>query len=171
MLTLFAALLLAQSAPAAKPATPAASPAPATNYYATPIGMGIGVDHAKKVAAAAAAEAHKNGWFMAIAVVDPAGTLVYYEKADNTQMASAEVAILKAKSAALYKRPTKVFQEGLAKGAENLRILQLKGAVAVEGGIPLVMDGKLVGAIGVSGDQSSNDNQCATAGAAALTAK
>jgi glc operon protein GlcG len=164
MLTLFAALLLAQ-APAAKPA------APATNYYATPIGAAIGVDQAKKVAAAAAAEAHKNGWFMAIAVVDPAGTLIYYEKADNTQIASAVVAIEKARSAALYKRPTKAFQDGLAKGAENLRILQLKGAVAVEGGQPLVVDGKLVGAIGVSGDMSEHDNQCASAGVAALTAK
>jgi glc operon protein GlcG len=165
MLTLFAALLLAQAAPAAKPA------APATNFYATPIGMTIGLDQAKKVAAAAAAEAHKNGWFMAVAVVDPGGTLIYYEKADNTQMASAVVAIEKAKSAALYKRPTKVFQDGLAKGGENLRILQLKGSVAVEGGIPLVADGKLVGAIGVSGDMSEHDNQCATAGAAALAAK
>jgi glc operon protein GlcG len=164
MLTLFAALLLAQ-APAAKPA------APATNYYATPIGATIGVDQAKKVAAAAAAEAHKNGWFMAIAVVDPGGTLIYYEKADNTQMASAVVAIEKAKSAALYKRPTKAFQDGLAKGGENLRILQLKGSVAVEGGIPLVENGKLIGAIGVSGDMSEHDNQCATAGAAALTTK
>jgi glc operon protein GlcG len=164
MLTLFAALLLAQ-APAAKPA------APATNFYATPIGTTIGVDQAKKVAAAAAAEAHKNGWFMAVAVVDPGGTLIYYEKADNTQMGSAVVAIEKARSAALYKRPTKAFQDGLAKGGENLRILQLKGAVAVEGGVPLLIDGKLAGALGVSGDLSEHDNQCATAGAAALAAK
>jgi glc operon protein GlcG len=158
------AALLAADAPA-KPA------APATNYYATPIGMNISVDMAKKAAAAAAAEAKKNGWFMAIAVVDPDGTLVYYEKADNTQSASAVVAIEKARSAARYKRPTKAFQDGLAKGAENLRILRLEGAVPVEGGIPLVVDGKLVGAIGVSGDMSEHDNQCATAGVAALSAK
>jgi glc operon protein GlcG len=162
------AALLAADAPA-KPA--AAAPAPAQNFYATPIGMNISVDVAKKVAAAAAAEAKKNGWFMAIAVVDPNGTLIYYEKADNTQAASAVVAIQKARSAAIYKRPTKAFQDGLAKGAENLRILRLEGAVPVEGGVPLVVDGKLVGAVGVSGDLSEHDNQCATAGVAALSAK
>lgn len=162
------AALLAADAPA-KPAAPAAAAGPSA--YATPIGMGISVDLAKKVAAAAAAEAKKNGWFMAIAVVDPGGTLIYYEKADNTQMGSAVVAIEKAKSAALYKRPTKAFQDGLAKGAENWRILTLAGAIAVEGGVPLMMEGKLVGALGVSGDLSEHDNQCATAGAASLSAK
>jgi glc operon protein GlcG len=163
------AALLAQGAPA-KPAAPAAPAGPAVGYT-TPIGMSIGVEAARKVAAAAAAEAKKNGWFMAIAVVDPGGALVYYEKADNTQMASATIAIQKAKSAALFKRPTKAFQDGLAKGAENLRILRLEGAVPVEGGVPLVVDGKLVGGLGVSGDMSEHDNQCATAGAATLTAK
>jgi glc operon protein GlcG len=159
------AALLAADAPA-KPAAPAAAPAPSA--YAIPIGTNISVDQAKKVAAGAAAEARKNGWFMAIAVVDPGGTLVYYEKADNTQMGSAVVAIEKARSAALYKRPTKAFQDALAKGAENLRILRLQGAVPVEGGVPLLVEGKLVGALGVSGDLSEHDNQCATAGAALL---
>ena len=162
---LFAARVLADTPD--KPAAPAAPAAPAVGY-ATPIGASISLDAAKKVAAAAVAEAKKNNWFMVVAVVDPGGTLVYYEKADNTQMASAVVAIEKARSAALYKRPTKVFQDLLAKGAENLRILRLEGAVPVEGGLPLVLDGKLVGAIGVSGDKSENDNQCATAGAAHL---
>ena len=158
MLLPLSALLLAESPPP--------SPPPAS-FYAIPIGPSIALDVAKKVAAAAA-EARKNGWFMAIAVVDPAGTLVYYEKADNTQLGSANVAVAKARSAALYKRPTKVFQDSLAKGAENLRILRLEGAVPLEGGLPLLVEGKLVGAIGLSGDLPEHDGQCAAAGAASL---
>jgi glc operon protein GlcG len=153
---------------AAPPTPPAPAAAAAPSLYAIPIGPSIALDAAKKVAAAAAAEARKNGWFMAIAVVDPAGTLVYYEKADNTQLGSARVAVDKARSAALYKRPTKAFQDALAKGAENLRILRLEGAVPVEGGVPLLVEGKLVGALGVSGDLSEHDGQCAAAGAASL---
>jgi len=138
--------------------------------YVTPIGPSIGVDAAKKAATAATAEAKKNGWFMAIAVVDPAGTLVYYEKADNTQLGSANVAVGKARSAALYKRPTKALQDALAAGGNGLRILALEGAVPVEGGLPLLHEGKLVGAIGVSGDTSEHDGQCAQAGVQALGA-
>jgi len=148
--------------------TPAPTPAPSA--YAIPIGPGISLDAAKKVAAAASAEARKNKWFMAIAVVDPAGTLVYFEKADTTQNGSANVAIGKARSAALYKRPTKAFQDALEKGGLGVRVLALEGAVPVEGGTPLLVDGKLVGAVGVSGDLSEHDAQCATAGAAALAA-
>lgn len=157
------AALLAAESPPRPPAAPSS--------YAIPIGFSIGIDAARKVAAVAAAEARKNGWFMAIAVVDPAGTLIYYEKADNTQLGSAHVAIAKARSAALYKRPTKAFQDALAKGAENLRILKLEGAVPVEGGVPLLVDGKLVGAIGVSGDLSEHDAQCAAAAVASMAAK
>jgi uncharacterized protein GlcG (DUF336 family) len=107
-------------------------------------------------------------WTMAIAIVDPSGNLVYYEKMDNTQFASARVAIDKARSAALYKRPTKALQDALAAGGAGLRILRFHDAMPVEGGIPLVVDGKIVGAIGVSGDSSEHDNQCATVGAALL---
>ena len=139
---------------------------PAPSSYAIPIGPGIGLDDAKKVAAAVSAEARKNKWFMAIAVVDPAGTLVYFEKADTTQNGSANVAIGKARSAALYKRPTKAFQDALEKGGVGVRVLALEGAVPVEGGLPLLVDGKLVGAVGVSGDLSEHDGQCAAAGAA-----
>ncbi|HTO96623.1 MAG TPA: heme-binding protein [Myxococcales bacterium] len=146
---------------------PAAAPPSA---YLIPIGATITLEQARKVAAAVQAEAHKNHWLMAIAVVDPAGTLVYYEKADNTQDGSANVALNKARSAALYKRPTKAFQDGLEKGGVNLRILALEGAVPVEGGLPLLVDGKLVGALGVSGDLSENDGKCAAAGVAALGA-
>src|SRR5438477_230565 len=151
-------LLLAAEAP---PAAPPSS-------YTIPIGASIGLEAARKVAGVAAAEARKNGWFMAIAVVDPAGTLVYYEKADNTQLGSARVAVDKARSAALYKRPTKAFQDALAGGGVGLRVLRLEGAVPVEGGVPLLIEGKLVGAVGVSGDLSEHDGQCAVAAAATL---
>jgi glc operon protein GlcG len=119
-------------------------------------------------AAAAVAEARKNNWTMAFAVVDPNGTLVYYEKLDNTQIGSAAVAISKARSSALFKRPTKTFEDALAKGGDGLRTLGLDGAVPLEGGIPIVMDGKIVGAIGVSGGASAQDVQCAQIGADAL---
>jgi uncharacterized protein GlcG (DUF336 family) len=133
-----------------------------------PYGAPISLDEARKPAAAARAEAAKNKWTMAIAIVDTSGNLVYYEKMDNTQIASATVAIDKARSAVLYKRPTKAFQDGLAAGGVGLRLLRLQGAMPVEGGQPLVADGKIIGAIGVSGDSSEHDNQCATAGVAAL---
>jgi uncharacterized protein GlcG (DUF336 family) len=133
-----------------------------------PYGISINLDNAKKAAAPALAEARKNNWTMAIAIVDTGGTLVYFEKLDNTQAGSAQVAINKARSAAQFKRPTKAFQDALAAGGEGLRILRLEGAVAVEGGIPLVIDGKIVGAIGVSGGTSAQDNQCAKAGADVL---
>ena len=133
-----------------------------------PYGPPISLDNAKKVAASALAEAAKNNWKMAVAIVDPAGILVYYEKADNTQLGSAEFAIDKARSAALFKRPTKAWQDALAAGGVGLRVLDVKGAVAVDGGIPIVIDGKIVGAIGVSGATSEQDGQCAQAGADVL---
>ena len=133
-----------------------------------PYGPPISVENAKKAAAAALAEAVKNHWIMAVAVVDPTGTLVYYEKTDNTQIGSANVSINKARSAALYKRPTKAFQDALASGGAGMRVLGLEGAVPVEGGVPIISDGKIIGAIGVSGAQSNEDGQCAVAGAAAI---
>ena len=150
--------------------THAQNPAPAATPAAPPLPYGppIVVETAKKAAAVALAEAKKNGWFMAIAVVDPAGTLVYFEKADTTQHGSAPVAIDKARSAALFKRPTKAFEDAVAKGGAGVRILGLQGAVPLEGGLPLMIDGKMVGGIGVSGDLSENDGKCAAAGAAAL---
>jgi glc operon protein GlcG len=130
-----------------------------------PYGASITLENARKAVSPAIAEATKNNWTVAVAVVDPAGTLVYYEKMDNTQLGSANVAIDKARSATLFKRPTKAFQDGLAAGADGLRILRLQGATPIEGGIPLVVDGKIVGAIGVSGAMSAQDAQCAKAGA------
>jgi glc operon protein GlcG len=133
-----------------------------------PYGLPISLENARKAAAPALAEAVKNNWNMAVAIVDPSGNLVYYEKMDNTQLGSANVAIDKARSAALFKRPTKALQDALAAGGEALRILRIQGAVPVEGGIPLVLDGKIVGAIGLSGGTSAQDGQCAKAGADVL---
>ena len=133
-----------------------------------PYGAPISLENARKAAAPALAEAMKNHWNMAVAIVDPSGNLVYYEKMDDTQLGSANVAIAKARSAALFKRPTKVFQDALAAGGDGLRLLRIEGAVPVEGGIPLVMEGRIVGAIGVSGGASAQDGQCAKAGADAI---
>jgi len=133
-----------------------------------PYGAAVSLENARKTAIPALAEAEKNHWNMAVAIVDTGGNLVYYEKMDNTQLGSANVCIDKARCAALFKRPTKAFQDVLAAGGDGLRVLSLKGVVAVEGGIPLVMDGKIVGAIGVSGGTSAQDGQCAKAGADVL---
>ena len=135
-----------------------------TNVYGSP----IRIEYAKKAAATALAEASRNGWSMAVAIVDIAGALVYFEKMDDTQMGSVNVAQAKARSAALFKRPTKVFQDAIASGGDGLRFLTLEGAVPIEGGLPLVVDGKIVGAIGLSGGTSAQDGQCAKAGADAL---
>jgi uncharacterized protein GlcG (DUF336 family) len=143
---------------------PAQMPAQATLAY----GASVTLENAKKAAAAALAEARKNSWTMAVAVVDTGGNLVYYEKMDNTQLGSAHVAIDKARSAALFKRPTKAFQDTLAGGGSGLRILGVEGAVPVDGGYPLIMDGKIVGAVGVSGDTADHDGQCAKVGADSL---
>lgn len=133
-----------------------------------PYGPPISVENAKKIAAVALAEAKKNNWTMAVAVVDPSGTLVYYEKMDNTQTGSANIAIDKAKTAALFKRPSKVFQDAAAGGGGGVIALAVPGAVPIQGGIPLVLDDKIVGAIGVSGDSSDHDALCAQAGVDAL---
>jgi uncharacterized protein GlcG (DUF336 family) len=105
-----------------------------------PYGAPISLESAKRVAAPALAEARRNNWSVAVAIVDVAGELVYFERADGTQAASTTVAIEKARSAARFKRPTKAFQDALAAGGEGLRILGLHGAVPVEGGLPLVID-------------------------------
>ena len=130
-----------------------------------PYGAPITLEQAKKAAAPAMAEAAKNNWNMAVAIVDPSANLVYYEKMDATQLGSATFAIEKARSAALFKRPTKAFQDTLAGGGDGLRVLKVTGAIPVEGGLPILMDGKIIGAIGVSGGASAQDAQCAKAGA------
>ena len=103
------------------------------------------------------------------AIVDPGGHLVYLEKLDETQVGSVVVAEQKARSAAIFKRPTKMLQDVLARGGDGLRVLRLQGAIPVEGGVPLIVDGALVGALGISGGSSAEDEVCADAGAKALS--
>jgi uncharacterized protein GlcG (DUF336 family) len=138
---------------------------PALAQLPNPYGTSISLDAAKRVAALAVAEAAKNNWKMAIAVVDVAGDLVYFEKMDGTQVASVNIAQDKARSSVRFKRPTKAMQDVLAAGGAGVRFLALQGAIPVEGGLPLIMDGKIVGAIGASGGTSDQDGLSAKAGA------
>ncbi len=131
-------------------------------------GTAINLEAAKKVIAAAQTEARKNNWPVAIAVVDNHGFLVAYEKMDNTQTASVQVAVDKGVSAAMYRRPTKVFQDAVAGGGAGMRVLNLRGASTVEGGLPIIVGGKLVGGVGVSGVNADQDGVVAKAGADAL---
>jgi uncharacterized protein GlcG (DUF336 family) len=129
-------------------------------------GAAIGVETARKIAATAVAEGKKNGWNVAVAIVDPAGELVFFERIDSTQAGSIVVSQEKARTAARFKRPTKAFEDALVGGRQA--ILGLPGVVPIEGGIPLLIDGKIVGAIGVSGATSQQDGICAQAGADTL---
>lgn len=131
-------------------------------------GAPITLEDAKRVAGSALEEARRNSWKVAIAIVDIGGNLVYYEKIDDTSLGAANVSIAKARSAALFKRATKGFQDALAAGGEGLRVLRLEGAVPVEGGVPILIGGRIVGAIGVSGVTSQQDGVVAAAGANAV---
>jgi uncharacterized protein GlcG (DUF336 family) len=133
-----------------------------------PYGEPISLEMARKVIAAAEVEAKKNDWPVAIAVVDGSGFLVAFGRLDNTQLGSVEVAMQKAKTSALFRRPTKAFEDTLAQGGANLKVLKLPGALPVEGGLPIVHEGKIIGAVGVSGVKSIEDAQIATAGLKAL---
>jgi glc operon protein GlcG len=130
-----------------------------------PYGASISLEAARKAAALSVSEAAKNNWKMAVAIVDTAGDLVYFEKMDGTQVASVNIAQDKARSSVRFKRPTKAMQDVLAAGGAGMRFLALQGAIPVEGGIPLIMDGKIVGAIGASGGTSDQDGLAAKAGA------
>lgn len=131
-------------------------------HYGAPIGL----EAARKVIAAAAAEARRHDWAVAIAVVDVGGHLVAFERLDGTQFQSAQVAIDKAYSAVAFKRPTKAFSDVLAGGRSA--ILGLRGATPLEGGQLLTAGSEIVGAIGVSGVASAQDDEIAAAGVAAL---
>ena len=132
--------------------------------YGSPITTQV----AKNLVAAALTEARANNWTMAAAVVDPGGVLVYFEKIDDTQNASPRIAIDKARSAALFKRPTETFQDSVERGGIGLRVMMLRAAIAVEGGVPIVVDGKIVGGLGVSGGTSEQDGQCCKAALEAI---
>jgi glc operon protein GlcG len=131
-------------------------------------GANVNHEQARKALAAAVAEARKMNLPMAVAVVDNAGQLVAFERMDNTQTGSIAVSQDKAQSAAMFRRPTKVFQDIVAGGGAGLRILTLRGANAVEGGLPIVIDGKIAGGLGVSGGSSDEDSMVAKAGIAGL---
>ena len=130
-------------------------------------GANVTQEQAKKFTAAAEAEARKNNWPVAIAIVDNAGMLVHYTRMDNTQTGSVQVAIDKAVSSAMYRRSTKAFQDAVAGGGAGIRALNLRGASTVDGGFPLTIDGKIVGGIGVSGVTADQDGQIAKAGSEA----
>jgi uncharacterized protein GlcG (DUF336 family) len=131
-------------------------------------GPEVNLEQAKKAIAAGQAEARKNSWPVAIAIVDNHGFLVAFEKMDNTQSASVQVAIDKAVSAAMYRRPTKAFQDAVAGAGAGTRVLGLRGASPVEGGLPIVVGGKIIGGVGVSGVNSDQDGVVAKAAAQSL---
>lgn len=131
-------------------------------------GPPITLEQATKAMTAAEGEARKNNWSLSIAIVDTGGHLVLFHRMDGAFFASAKVSQDKAWSAAAYRRPGKAFQDRIAKGAEEIRILRLRGASPIEGGDPLLVDGKVVGAIGVSGGSGEQDGAAARAGVAAL---
>jgi glc operon protein GlcG len=133
-----------------------------------PYGTPIGSEDAKRVAAGAIAEARRNNWSMAIALVDSGAYLVYFERMPNTQLGSVDLSIEKARASALFRRPTKAFQDAVAAGGDGLRVLRLTGTIPNEGGVPIVVEGKIVGAIGVSGGSVEQDGQVARAGANSL---
>ena len=126
----------------------------------------LSLEDAKRVAAAARAEAEKNGWAVVIAVVDDGGHLMYLERMDGTQKASSRIAEAKGRTAILFKRPTKAIEDNVLEGRTVM--MGLPGAVPLEGGVPMLKDGQFVGGIGVSGVQSFQDGVVARAGAAAL---
>ena len=124
------------------------------------------LDEAKKIAAGSAAEAKRNNWNVAIALVDNHGMLIYYEMLDDTQTSSANIALEKARTAAMFRRPSRAFEEVVSKG--RVAVLGLPGATPVTGGLPIYVNGKIVGAVGVSGVTSEQDEQVAQAGLNAL---
>ena len=150
-LSLVVALLLFAAASASAQAPPAYGPA-------------ITLDQAKMVMAGAEAEAKKNNWGMVITILDSGGSVVMMQRMDGAPLGSIEVARDKAWSAVAFRRPTKVFEDAIAQGGANLRLLRLTGASPIEGGIPLMADGKIIGAIGVSGGTAPQDGQVAKAG-------
>jgi glc operon protein GlcG len=148
---------------AQQPTTPApAAPAPPADY-----GTPISLEQAKKVMAGAEAEAKKNKWNVVIAILDSGGQLVMLQRLDGAQWGSVDIAREKAKSAVALRRPTKALQDLIAQGGANLRLLNI-GYSVLEGGIPIVVSGKIIGGVGVSGVTSQQDAQIAQAGIDAL---
>jgi glc operon protein GlcG len=166
---LAAGLLMASAANAQQPSAPAPNPldaVPEKMPFDTPYGAPISLEKAQAAVQAAAAEANKRGWALNVAVVDSGGSLVTFARMDGAQLASIAVAQHKARAAAKFRRPTKVFEEAMQKGFNYLETID--GIIASRGGIPLVEDGKLIGAIGCSGGTGSQDEVVCMAGAATI---
>jgi glc operon protein GlcG len=133
-----------------------------------PYGAPITLEHARKIIAAGEEEAKKNKWPVIIAIVDSGAHLVALARMDNTQLGSVDVAIEKARCSALFRRPTKAFEDLVAGGGAGVRALKTPNVLPIEGGVPIVVDGKIIGAIGVSGVKPNEDGIIAQA---ALNAK
>lgn len=154
--------------------TAVASALCATAFAQTPVpqyGPNITLEQARKAMAAAEAEARSKGWPMAIAIVDNAGQLVMFQRFDNTQTASILIAQDKAVSAAMFKRPTKALQDAVAGGGAGLRLIGVRNASLLQGGLPIYIDGKIIGAIGASGMASDQDEVIAKAGVDSFATK
>jgi uncharacterized protein GlcG (DUF336 family) len=149
-------------------ATAQTTTAPAKPASPMPYGEAISLETAKKIIDASRAFALNNQWIVVIAIVDTGGNLVALEKLDNTQVGSIEVAIGKAKTANNFKRSTKTFEEAVAGGGVGLRVLALPNVLPLEGGEPIIVNGKIIGAIGVSGMKSTEDTEVVKAGLAVL---
>lgn len=156
-LTLISSIALAQAEKA--------QPAPAI----VPYGESITLEAAKKLANAAQAFATGKQWTIVIAIVDTGGNLVLLEKMDNTQVGSIDVAMGKARTANNYKRPTKSFEDAIANGGVGLRVLSLPNVIPIEGGEPILLNGKIIGGIGVSGMQATQDEEVVKAALAVLS--
>jgi glc operon protein GlcG len=158
------ALAFACAAFAMSAGSVSAQPAGATPPYGPPITL----DDAKRAMAAAELDAAKNSWQVAITILDSGGNLVMFHKFDNTQLQSIAASQGKARTALFFKRPSKALDDAIAAGGAGMRLLAVKDITPLEGGLPIMVDGKIVGAIGVSGALSSQDVQVAKAGADAL---
>ena len=166
MLALAGALALSAGSALAQAPTPAV-PAPVSTAN-LPYGPAITLDQAKRAMAAAELEAAKNSWQVAITILDSGGNPVMFHKLDNAQLSAGTVSEGKARTALEFKRPSKALDDAIASGGPGMRLLALKNITPIEGGVLILVDGKIAGAIGVSGALSSQDAQVANAGAAAL---
>jgi uncharacterized protein GlcG (DUF336 family) len=128
----------------------------------------ITLEAAKEMMSAAENEAKKHNWSVAIAIVDASGGLIMFEKLDETQPGSIDVAIGKARTAANFKRPTRLLDEAICTGG-RLPFLAVDGALPMQGGVPVIVDGKVIGAVGVSGVTSAQDEQVALAALSVLS--
>lgn len=162
-------LIMAGAANAQQPSVPASNPldvVPEKMPFNTPYGAPISLEKAQAAIQAAVAEANKRGWQLNVAVVDSGGSLVTFVRMDGAQLASVPISQHKARAAAKFRRPTKVFEDAMQKGFNY--ITTLDGVIASRGGIPLIEDGKIIGAIGCSGATGSQDEVVCTAGAATI---